>query len=91
MKKYEMLEKVIKLFNTCEIHSTSTHKFSETFVLYNTSGNDCQLVTEITISQYFDTGDGRIEAFGQVRNLSRFELLLLRGIIIANHSRILYF
>ena len=89
MKKYDMLDKVIRLFNNCEIHSEMKDTFSETFKFYETRSQN--MLGEVCISQYFDSGDGRIEAFGQVRNLNPFELQLLRGIIIANHQRILYF
>lgn len=89
MKKYEMLDKVIRLLNTCEIHSSMKDTFLETFKFYQIG--DRKFLGEVLISQYFDSGDGRLEAFGQVRNLNCFELLLLRGIISANHSRILYF
>lgn len=90
MTKWKLLDHLIRELNTMTLISEQGNTYSQK-IRFKNPNLTYQDRGVMEIQRYVDSKDGFVTWGGYRKSLTQFELLLLEGIVSANHSRILYF
>ena len=90
MNKAKLLEHLISELNTMDLVAEN-RGMKLVAIRFKNKSLTCQDRGVMEVSKYFNDSCGYVSWGGYQKQLNKFELMLLMGIVSANRHRILYF